>query len=275
MATTEGHQGLTQVDGFPFPVYASDGAGDRAAAAATQAREARDWLVGRLEGTGEFTLFVVGPNDWEQVAEVPIYGMPHSWVDKVVMGNEPAPFWAGVRDLLWPDLSEATRDRLRSTYGDPADISPFADLVVVHEIVHLFHHVDATSGATDFPSLWLSELFANLGTYGYLAENEPGALPTLMTIAEASAEVDVARLPVHALADMERAFEHENGAEVYGWYQLRLITWAERIWNAGGPGVLRAFSDEMRSPEMPASEIEAALSRVHPAAAQILGDWPA
>src|SRR5688500_15925920 len=135
--------GLTVIDDFDFPVYASPGSQARAEALAARATRAVRWLTGILGPKPQPVLFVVGPADWPRVASIPHYGMPHAYGDKVVVGTEPAPFWREIVDWFWPHLRPETKERVRSAYGDPPDLgSAFPDLVVVHELTHLYHEFD-------------------------------------------------------------------------------------------------------------------------------------
>lgn len=265
---------LVPIEGFIFPVLASSGAEDRARFLAERAARTTDFVSSVLDIAPRFTLFVVGPSDWEAVAEVPIYGMPHSWVEKVVVGAEPAPFWADVIEAFWADLSEETRQNIKATYGDPPNLADFADLIVIHEIVHLYHEFDPSTGNIGFPRLWLAELFANLGLYGYIAELEPDQLPVLETLAQAAREARADRMPVRALDDMDRSFEYENAAVIYCWYQLLLIVGAKDIWHERGRDSLKALHDRLGDPQLVRTEIESRLADVSPRAARLLQDWP-
>lgn len=76
---------------------------------------------------------------------------------------------------------------MRSVYGDPPRLGEhFADLVVAHELTHLFHDFDEATGQTDFPRLWVAELFPNVALHGYISEVEPQQLGTLETVCEAT-----------------------------------------------------------------------------------------
>ena len=262
--------GLTPVTDFPFPMYASIGAEARARTVGERAARALGWLSAALGTERHPVLFVVGPTDWPQFATMPLYGMPHARAGKVVVGTEPASFWNEIPAWFWPHLTDATRDRLLQAYGDPPDLaSRLPDLIVVHELVHLYQ------GNATFPRPWLGELFANLGFHGYLAEVEPQALSVVEPIYDAAAEVPVSVTPVRALDDMYRSFEYEHGGVLYGWYQLMLSRGAMRIWDAVGIDGFRAYAGRLQAPEMTDGEIMAALESVHPEAALLMRTWPA
>lgn len=264
--------GLERFDGYTFPVWGSPDAPDAVAAVAARTSRALDWLSDGLGRRPPVRLFVPGPQQWDVVAEVPIYGLPQAFGDRVIVGAQP---WAGfpeVVELLWPDLQPVTRQRLREVYGDPPDLDGFAELLVVHELTHVFHDDDESKQAGDFPRLWLAELFANLGMYGYVAEVEPERLPAVEAVCLAARELAPGRLPVRALDQMGAALEHSVAA--YSWYQFALTAGASRLWHAVGAGGLRAFYDTLRGPQMNDREILAALAGIHPQAARINTDWP-
>ena len=70
-------ESLAELDGYPFEVVVTRGAEDRAAAIAARCERARGWLSGVLGVQPDLTLNVLGPADWERLAEVSVYGMPH------------------------------------------------------------------------------------------------------------------------------------------------------------------------------------------------------
>ncbi len=133
-----------------------------------------------------FTLYIVGPDEWHSVAEVPIYGMPQSVPEKIVTSPDPGAWWLDYLDALRPHLPAANRAEVATVYGDPPDFTALADLIVTHELTHLFHEIDPDTWASEFPADWLMELFANIGMHGYLAVHEPQHLVLLSTMAAAT-----------------------------------------------------------------------------------------
>jgi len=267
------YEGMSRIEGFPFPVWASPGAEERAEEIGARTSRALGWLTSAFGEPRDVELGIPDRSDWERVADVPVYGMPQAFGNRVTLSPDPAGFWQEAVDILWPDLSESTREALRGVYGDPPDVGArLADLIAVHELTHLYHEYDETTGRTDFPRLWLAELFSSIGMYGYLADEEPELLPIVSTIARATREIRREHMPVIELDDMERTFEF--GAVYYVLYQFLLIEVAERIWEAAGIGGLREFRDRLRSPEMTDEEIVAALGRIHPEAARVVTSWP-
>jgi len=214
----------------------SPGAEARAAALGARAERARDWLTEQLDAPFSFDLYVLDEDEWADHAEIPDYGIPHADPDtgKVVLGAQPATLFGSVCAQFWPDLNEDSRNAMHRVYGNPPLLEEFADLILVHEFMHLVPR------GRSLPSMWHEELFANLGAVGYLASEEPDELPVYLTFCRAGCDVPPSRFPCSAAEDMARSFEH-GGFVNYVWYQSRLIVAAERLWDAHGVEALRAL----------------------------------
>ena len=230
----------------------SPGAEARAGALGARADRARDWLADRLAAPFSFDLFVLDEDEWAGHAEIPVYAIPHAHPDsgKIVLGSQPATLFDSVCAQFWPDLDEDSRDAMHEVYGNPPMFEAFADLILVHELLHLVPR------GQSLPRMWHEELFANLGAVGYLASEEPDELPVYMTFCRAGCDVPPSRVACSALGDMADSFEH-GGFANYVWYQCRLIVAAERLWNTRGVEALQALQ---------AGEIDVA--------AEVEKDWP-
>src|SRR6478672_9510986 len=123
---------------------------------------------------------------------------------------------------------------MHEAYGDPPALEAFADLILVHELVHLVPRTQP------LPTMWHEELFANLGTVGYLASEEPDELPVFTTFCRIGCDVPPSQVACSALLDMSNSFER-GGMANYVWYQCRLIVAAERLWSEHGVEALRAL----------------------------------
>jgi hypothetical protein len=214
----------------------SPGAEARAAELAARAERARDWLADRLAAPFSFELFVLDEDVWADHAEVAVYAIPHANPDngKIVLGSRPATLFDSVCTQFWPDLDEGSRDAMHQAYGNPPLLEEFADLILVHELLHLVPR------GQSLPRMWHEELFANLGAVGYLASEEPDELPVYTTFCRAGCDVPPSRVACSALVDMAESFER-GGFANYVWYQCRLIVAAERLWNARGVEALQAL----------------------------------
>ena len=265
---------LVRIDGTAIPAFVSVGHDAEGRAIARRTGRVLDWLATLFRTRPSTTLYVAGPADWDRVAAIPLYGMPHAVADRVVTSTTPAPFWRDYTDRIEPHLTEADRTRLRAVYGDPPDLGGrFADLVIAHELTHLFHDFDEATGETDFPRLWLAELFANIGLYGYVAEREPDQLAVLETICELSVAAGPELWPVRALNRMGDGLT--EGPLNYIWFEFLLILVARRIWQAGAADAFTAFRDTLRDRTLSDERILARLANIHPDVAAAAQRWPA
>jgi hypothetical protein len=214
----------------------SRGAEPRAEELAARAEHARDWLTEQLAAPFSFDLYVLDEDEWAGQAEVPLYAIPHANSDsgKIVLGSQPATLFGSVCTQFWPDFDQGSRDAMHKAYGSPPVLEEFADLILVHELMHLVPRGES------LPGMWYEELFANLGAVGYLTSEEPDELPVYMTFSRAGCDVPPSQVACSALVDMAGSFER-GGFANYVWYQCRLIVAAERLWNTRGVEALRAL----------------------------------
>jgi hypothetical protein len=265
--------GFEALEGFTFSVLASRGSRTRAIAVAERCRRALDWLADTFGERPRFTLYVANPDDWDRVALVSLYGMPHVGGERVVTGSEPSGFWDEYAALLLANLGPDQRRRLRAAYEHPPQLGErFADLVVAHELIHLFHEFDEATGRTDFPRLWVAELFANVGFHGYIAEVEPDQLAVLETICELTWEAPAERWGVRELNRMVDGLAH--GPHNYLWFEFRLLVVAKSIWSAAGVAALRSFRETLRCPGLSDEAILEAIGAIDSRAAKALNEWP-
>jgi hypothetical protein len=214
----------------------SAGAEARGEVIGARAERARDWLADQLGTPFSYDLYVLDEDDWGDHTEVPVYAIPHAdpGTGKIVLGAKPATLFDSVCTRFWPDFDEDSRDAMHQVYGDPPVLEEFADLILVHELLHLVPR------GQSLPSMWHEELFANLGAVGYLASEEPDELPVYMTFCRAGCDVPPSHVACSAAMDMSNSFEL-GGFANYVWYQSRLIVAAERLWNTHGVEALRAL----------------------------------
>jgi hypothetical protein len=267
---------LPDLEGYHFPVLFSEGARGRAKRVAERCHRANDYLNGVLEFAPRFRLLVLSPEDWQDHAAFPVYGMPHyGGAGDIFVGAAAADFFQGIVGLLDGVLNDEARTEMANVYGTAdgeLDVSEFADLLVVHELAHLYH----VQFPFEFPRLWLKELFANLCLHAYVAKVEPAQLPVLSTWPAYMKVLPATRVRHHTLGDFERLYVGV-GPENYGWYQLRLHAAARDIYDSEGTDVLRrmyatfaAQGGEMTDRQV----LEILEASVSPSASRLARTWP-
>jgi hypothetical protein len=262
--------------GFAFPVYASAGMEQRAHHIAGRCERAHRFLADTLRARADLTVLVLAPEDWRAYTTPPrIYGMPHypdAWT--LAVAGENNEFWRSQVPPL-DVLPLPVADTIRFAYGQPdgsLDLSPFFDLLAVHELSHLFHEQSAWQP----PRLWLMELFCNLCLHAYTAVQEPDQLTALETLPDMIVSLGHAHHRHHTLEDFERLYTGV-GPDNYGWYQCRLHVAARLIYDAGGIAILQrlwsAFS--LANGTLSDQELAAQLrADVSPEVERVWTTWP-
>jgi hypothetical protein len=203
---------------------------------------------------------------------VPIYGVPQTFGNHTIIAASEAPLHTEFATALVTHSPPAMRERLEEVYGDPPRLLASFDLFVVHELVHLYCEQRPGRPAP----LWATELLCSLGLVGYLHEEEPGQLATLLTAAEAAAHLPSSALAVTALVDMEQSFD--GGQLTFGWYIQRLTAMADEIWRADGPMAYRGLYDLLHPGQAAASTAAVTLADIEalsPSLRQAIAAWPA
>jgi hypothetical protein len=263
--------GLQPVEGFPFDVYVSPGGAERGRVVAERARRTSDWLADTVGGPPLPPVFVVGKQQWHQVATYSGYGVVHVAYDRVVIGQEQPEFWSVFTDMVWPKISQERRQAVLATFGGELDLARFADLFVSHEISHLSHGSVWGQAST----FWVWELFADLGMLAYFSEVESEHLAVLDAFIEAAWSSSV-EWPVHELERIREPVEGHGDAGVgnYVWFQVGLTVLAKRLWKVGGAEGFRRFRDMLAGPPLSTAQIADVLAEIDPAVGQAVRDWP-
>jgi len=272
--------GLLSLDGFSFSVHASPDGRERALVVAQRAERTRVWLDETVGIPPLPPLFVLGADDWPRFATNPVYGLPHVTAERVVVGKEAAGLWSGLQEAIWPNLPEPARRRLNAVYGDPIDLSGFADLLISHELTHVVHGEPSWLMLKSVEpylvgsakTLWVMELFANLGLQGYVSDVEPDQQQSLETLFEVV--WDHAALPhkLHGLHDMAAAMMSD--ALNYVWFEFGLQLLARRLWRTAGVTALRALRDTLAGPVLSDDEIHELLMGLDSVVAEAARSWP-
>ncbi|MBK8340620.1 MAG: hypothetical protein IPK99_11790 [Flavobacteriales bacterium] len=138
----QGVNALQRLDGFSFTVLYSAGHEERARAMAQLCERTMVYMDGQLDFIPALQLKVLAQVDWSAHTAFPVYGMPHPVRDTtLVLAAEDNDFW---RSFV-PDTAQLPGDlviQVRSAYGTPdggLSMQPFFDLLVLHELAHLYH----------------------------------------------------------------------------------------------------------------------------------------
>lgn len=272
------YSNLVELNTYSFPVYASQGAQERAHQLAARCQNAYSFFSSVLECKPNVRLLALAPEHWQEYTGSPMFGVPQT-VDEqtVVVAGQNAELWKMIippLDMLPPSHAQA----IRNTYGQAdgsVDVAGYMDLLPVHEVGHLF--IDQTTRQFDFhlPRRWLVELFCNLALHAYTAVEEPNQLSTLAVFPQAMVALGSNHLAHRALHDFEQLYAGMEPPN-FVWYLSRLHVAAQQIYDSAGIEALRRLfrtivqSSESLADEQLATHLQAS---VHPAVADVLVLW--
>jgi hypothetical protein len=246
--TTQATDGaeLASLDGYPFEVRFSAGAEAEAVRLAELAKDAYEYFGQMFPHTEPaITARFLTPADWPGGG----YGVPSydAFERSLRIATEDNPFWQSFGKTARFASPFRAYPQLKRTYGDSGgrlQLRRFFDLLVVHELEHAFEH----QALATFPALWLSEVSANLALHAFVAKVRPSELANLTAFPEAQSRVKPFNLMIrlrgyHSLEDFERHYpvgteEPMSGAN-YGWYQIRFLTLARKVFEEDGEDALR------------------------------------
>jgi hypothetical protein len=260
------HQGLASLPGFPFEVHSSASTREEAGRLADRCAGAYSYLGEMLAFRPQCALVVLNRADWSERASNPLYGMPYYNAGNLVLAGEPSDLIARLEEVA-SSAPAAAAQVLDRVYGTGADrLTPFADLLIVHELAHAFH--DGVPFV--FPRSWLMELFANMALYAFVAAKEPDRSSHLETLPRVALENRLLKPVARDLRYFEAFYPYIEPL-TYVWYQFRLTMMAKDLIDAAGPNMLRRLWDAFAlSDEQLASVLG---GQVHPAAGQWLASW--
>jgi hypothetical protein len=200
---------------------------------------------------------------------------------RICLGQRTTALWGSLVSRLWNDLDLAAQTRLIEVYGNPPDASPFADLVVSHELTHLADRPSHLDTQTDERSwgltprlLWFVELFANLGLHGYVLENEPDQQEVLEALFEVIGSTPARLWRWTGLTQMydSLASADDDGAN-YCWYEFQLQMVAKRLWMTGGAAGFQSIHAALHGPVLSDSEAVDVIAQIDVAAAKHIRKW--
>jgi hypothetical protein len=282
---------LLHLAGYPFEVRYSDGAMERATAAADLTASAYVYFR-RLFSAVEPDIAVVVADeaDWAGVNNP--YGMAFFRDDAgeirpgiVVIPAGAGDFWIAIAQDL-RDASPSGYAKLLATYPDGAgglDLQPFFDLITIHELGHAFE----TLGDLRLPTFWLSEIFANLAMHVFVATQLPASLPTLEVLSTvgAGSRKLAARMRADGYRTLEELQAHYTGSDDpmsplnYVWFQYRWQRLAAKMFEVDGEDGLVRFwecfhsTDRVNDGATAASLAPLLTAEVSPTLGRAVRDW--
>jgi hypothetical protein len=273
------HAGLESHPGWGYPVLASRGleAGTVRRLAERTAAASR-YLSALLRYEPRFALLVLGPQDWDSRSPDLVYGMPGYDRGNLLVAGTGNRFWEESLGLIGAGAPGYVPG-LSAVYGTAEgeiDLAPFFDLLPVHELAHAF----VNDGPLRLPRRWLDEFECNLAMHGYVAAEEPGQLPALITFPAAIAAIEPPGTGYRNLADFDTYHAGNMDPWNYGWYQCRLSVAAARVHDSAGAGAARRLSDTFLSraartddDDLTDEELVCLLDRADPALGDVARNW--
>jgi hypothetical protein len=260
------HQGLASLSGFPFQVHTSASTREQARRLADRCARAYSYLSDLLDFGPECALVVLDRSDWVERASNPLYGMPYYSAGNLFMAGEASDLAARLEDVAG-SASPLAAEILSEVYGTGSDrLTPFADMLVVHELGHAFH--DGVPSL--FPRSWLMELFANMSLYAFVVAVEPDRISLLETLPRVTLDFGLLKPIARDLRYFEM-FYPDIETITYVWYQFRFTMMAKELVDAAGPSALRRLWDAFVLRDQELADVLG--RRIHPAAGQWLASW--
>lgn len=229
---------LHRIESPPLTLHFSPGYGSHAQTLAVLTTDAYRWLSAWLGVEIDFTLSVLRRESWTLLRRVP-YGYPHSNIERMtifVPARYPPRLIGRLRDM-WdgapPDLQATVRDGFSTI---DTSIAHFLDLVVIHELAHLF----IAALQLDLGAQWLMEFVANLFTTAYLSDNHRNELAFWLSWARIQQNQTV---PFHTLSEYEINHTTLDFANA-NYFQGVLNVRAYEVWNREGRGIAERLVEQ-------------------------------
>lgn len=236
---------LPRLDGLPFDVRYSEGGRDEAVRLARLTKDAYEYFTGVFgDAHPSVIAMFLTPADWRRGYGMPSYDPPER---RLRVATDDNPLWQSFGRIARVASPFGAYLMLKKIYADrngDLELRRFFDLLAVHELAHAFED----HGGTAFPTLWLSEIYANLALHAFIAKTRPSELPYLTALPEAQTRIAVFNMMMRvrgytSLDDFERHFPVGNAEEGmsavnYGWYQIRFHVLAREVFDEGGEEAL-------------------------------------
>lgn len=274
------HEGLEVLDNpMGLSVLFSKGHEEEARKQSELIAEAYEFLSEIMGEKKEFSLLVVGQEDWERNAYGPIPGFPEYYKGNLIVGagqNALADNYAQMLSSFPPEMTTS----LFEVYADSNDILDmklYFDKQSIHELTHNFQ--DPNNLESFSLSRWLEELHANMGLYAFYKFKRPEELPHIMSFVEFSLKNPPPDLAYHSLADFDQHY-YEMEPPNYGQYQMRFTQKAKELIDKLGKDILKPLNefliryDESWKGKWTEEEFAKKLGEeVHPDLADVIESW--
>ncbi len=233
----------------PVPTFASANASpDAVARISKRCDDAYRMFATSFGVEPAISLYILSREDWPAYSEQ-VYGMP-SYEEasrRLIVAAGNSDFWSGLDGLLQEAAPASAYDRIRETYPTPGsatvDLSPFFELLVLHELGHAFRLAvpSASRSPEAWPLAWMDEFFANLFLHVSIARLSPELLPVLRAFPEAMLSLPTGIFPFVNLKDFGFPGVCEVSPGNYVWYQALLHRAAARVYDGTGEACLNTL----------------------------------
>ena len=227
----------------------------------------------------DFSLLVVGQEDWKRNAYGPIPGFPEYYKGNLIVGagqNALADQYAQMLSSFPPEMT-APLYEVYANENQVLDMKRYFDKQSIHELTHNFQ--DPKNQESFSLSRWLEEIHANMGLYAFYKYQKPEELPHIMAFVEFSLNNPPPDLAYHSLTDFDQHYYEMEPAN-YGQYQMRFTQKAKEIIDSQGKKILKPLNefliryDESWKGKCTEEEFAQKLGEeVHPDLAKIIETW--
>ncbi|MEM6806477.1 MAG: hypothetical protein AAF696_34075 [Bacteroidota bacterium] len=241
--------------------------------------EAYTFLSEIMGDKKEFSLLVIGQEDWERNAYGPMPGFPEYYKGNLIVGAGQNVLADNYAQMLASFPEEMTTS-LYEVYADSKgllDMKLYFDKQSLHELTHNFQ--DPKNQESFSVSRWLEEIHANMGLYAFYKFKRPAELPYVMSLVDFSLKNPPPDLAYHSLADFDQHY-YEMETPNYGQYQMRFTQTAKELIDKLGKDILKPLNefliryDESWKGKWTEEELAQKLGEeVHPELARVIETW--
>lgn len=202
-----------------------------------QCTQAYGYLSVLLKFKPTVVLLVLDEQDWDTFSSSPIFGMPNYFDGKLVVSGGKNSLFDSLSDLIVQYLSpyiplvEQVYPYSEVNGTLTFDLSPFSDLLVVHELAHSFH--EQNTRLNNFTRNWLNEFFADYCLEGFVSTLQPKLAAPLHTFPYVFLHINASIFPYRTLQDLDTLYD-QVGGDNYAWYQCNFHYGSHVVFNTTG-----------------------------------------